>query len=506
MNLNITSSNWQRASSASALDIDDGVLELHRMLAAKDDLLTETRLEALDTSSKLNSMRDSLCKLRSELRQVKSENKDLKCQMEYSVQISKNQQSERAKEEQSCLSKTSLFIDMTGNQSPQTIDIPIKVQNSFQQIRLGWIRIPSSTREILQDPSDPTGFWLDMDASVVCLFDLYMSRLDPFQKLVLSGKSSIKSYRFWGISRFLCTNEISVNDEENVENGVEVELHSSAIEENVKADYLSFITLRPKPMLVPFLQDLIRKRIALIKGQGRTGKSFFATQLSKTLNRSLIMENVSQDVWVDLSSWIISMLEGDSSLIIIIISNDLLVNVDQIAQISLSQDCADLLGRDCFLGFYLRRTVLAAETVSSKSLVTANDSMILAVNWLTRTFVSLNNYCQEASMDPELKHLSPTIFMFSKASSLQGITDFKLWFKDLWNNVLVDQLRLVGTTVPASMVGTNSAAEDPLNVVIKTWPWQGDLPTLSAELTPVFELTNTWSEPRNSENDDPLVS
>ena len=45
--------------------------ELQRQLSAKDDLLTETRLEALSSASQLQTLREQVAKLRSELRSVR---------------------------------------------------------------------------------------------------------------------------------------------------------------------------------------------------------------------------------------------------------------------------------------------------------------------------------------------------------------------------------------------------------------------------------------------------
>ena len=58
-----------RSISTSALDetvIDD----LQRQLSAKNDLLTETRLEALSSASQMQALREQVAKLRSELRYI----------------------------------------------------------------------------------------------------------------------------------------------------------------------------------------------------------------------------------------------------------------------------------------------------------------------------------------------------------------------------------------------------------------------------------------------------
>ena len=66
---NIMVNNTHRSISTSALDetvIDD----LQRQLSAKNDLLTETRLEALSSASQMQALREQVAKLRSELRYI----------------------------------------------------------------------------------------------------------------------------------------------------------------------------------------------------------------------------------------------------------------------------------------------------------------------------------------------------------------------------------------------------------------------------------------------------
>ena len=64
----------------SSLD-DPFVSDLQRQLAIKDDLLTETRLEALSSASQLQTLRETVAKLRSELKLIQRENEDLKHRM-----------------------------------------------------------------------------------------------------------------------------------------------------------------------------------------------------------------------------------------------------------------------------------------------------------------------------------------------------------------------------------------------------------------------------------------
>ena len=62
--------------------MDESVIDdLQRQLSTKEDLLTETRLEALSSASQMQALREQVAKLRSELRNVKKENEDLKTKL-----------------------------------------------------------------------------------------------------------------------------------------------------------------------------------------------------------------------------------------------------------------------------------------------------------------------------------------------------------------------------------------------------------------------------------------
>lgn len=55
------------------------VSELRRQLLEKDNLLTETRLEALSSAHQLESLRETVSRMRSELITLKSDNEKLNC-------------------------------------------------------------------------------------------------------------------------------------------------------------------------------------------------------------------------------------------------------------------------------------------------------------------------------------------------------------------------------------------------------------------------------------------
>ena len=107
-----------------------------------------------------------------------------------------------------------------------------------------------------------------------------------------------------------------------------------------------------------------------------------------------------------------------------------------------------------FSGYLLRRRVLSMETLTLK----ANDSMIVAVNWLNRTYVQLLDYCHKNNFTmPSMKY-----FMV-KDLPLESSHQFKIWFVDLWNLVLVEQFK-------KELI--EEVTEDPVNIISRTWPWK----------------------------------
>ena len=97
-------------------------------------------------------------------------------------------------------SVSSLFVDMTDpnlqHEAP-SIDVPVVAGD----ISLGWIRMAQTT------PPPPSS-WPDLDASVKCLFDLHMARIDPFERLGLTGQGSLECYAFMGRVRHFEESEV----------------------------------------------------------------------------------------------------------------------------------------------------------------------------------------------------------------------------------------------------------------------------------------------------------
>ena len=133
--------------------------------------------------------------------------------------------------------------------------------------------------------------------------------------------------------------------------------------------------------------------------------------------------------------------------------------------------------------------------------MTANDSMIVAVNWISRIFVHLDDFCQSKKLKGET--LSPGYFM-TQDFPLESTYQLRPWFIELWNTKIVHKLRNISNTFlhddkktlyNDKLYSTTSAKddfEDPIKFIIKTWPWKEDAVTfgLPQALIPVFHGGN----------------
>ena len=120
--------------------------------------------------------------------------------------------------------------------------------------------------------------------------------------------------------------------------------------------------------------------------------------------------------------------------------------------------------------------------------------MIIAVNWLSRVFNQLLDFCHKNS----LKELSMKHFMV-KDLPLESSHQFRIWFVDLWNLVLVEEFKL------RKIRERKNITEDPVKLITRTWPWKDQDGGLSQALRPLLTrgANNTGDE--DIFNKDPLV-
>ena len=137
--------------------------------------------------------------------------------------------------------------------------------------------------------------------------------------------------------------------------------------------------------------------------------------------------------------------------------------------------------------------------------MTANDSMIVAVNWISRIFVHLDNFCHDDRMSKG-SSLSPGYFM-TPDFPLDSTYKLRPWFIEIWNTKLVHKLRHVSNKflddekrAHHNQSGCKSSlsegVEDPIKFIIRTWPWKEDVEAFSLPqvLIPVFHRGTNASD------------
>ena len=134
--------------------------------------------------------------------------------------------------------------------------------------------------------------------------------------------------------------------------------------------------------------------------------------------------------------------------------------------------------------------------------MTANDSMIVAVNWISRIFVQLDNFCNDRRMGKK-SSLSPGYFM-SLDFPVDSTYKLRPWFIEIWNTKLVHKLRNFSYTFlndneasqnnqTACSTTLKEGIEDPIKFIIRTWPWKEDADVFSLPqvLIPVFNRSTS---------------
>ena len=194
------------------------ISELKRQLMEKDNLLTETRLEALSSAHQLESLRDTVTKMRNELMNVKTENEKL-----HSIQVHVSRKSLSSSSQNSLnnngsddlqigaqggagsdrrnsstLSESSIMsgpssLDLSNTTDPTNREggklVPVIVLNTDKSFtRIGTISVSGRSK------------WDLLDSLVHRLFKEYVMRVDPTSNLGLSA-DSIAFYQAGEIKR-----------------------------------------------------------------------------------------------------------------------------------------------------------------------------------------------------------------------------------------------------------------------------------------------------------------
>ena len=335
----------KKHSEMKAADEAEIIGRLRRQLMEKDCQLTETRLEALSSAHQLDSMRETVTKMRNELVSLKCDNERLQNTVLHtnntegvgnresinsshsSLNINSNNgaggiieenggssgndgSEDRRLSSATSLSDTSLrsashaalaaaahgpsTLDLSATTDPTNKDggklVSVSVVNTtpLDCVKIGTIAVSGKSN------------WDLLDSLIHRLFQEYVMRIDPSSSLGLSATESIHSYKVGEICRRNPTQHPNQQNPELLPYGyligdtldIKLVLHGSshvvygiqnAVDDSTQIDALAFQTVTPKPILQRYVSLLLENKRIMLCGASGIGKTYLATKLANFL-------------------------------------------------------------------------------------------------------------------------------------------------------------------------------------------------------------------------------
>ena len=533
--------------------------KLQQQLIRKDNLLTESRLEALGSAHQLHNLRDTVSKLRSEVARLRSENEKLyqeKIPTGYSsIEVSPKKSYKRiltkpdvssanstpslspAQDINSCAFSdrkgcSLLQISCSVETDLDEVVVPVSVVSSGHkqrpEVKIGHVTISRNSS------------WIYLDDCLRGLVKTYLAALDPDNSLELSNQSMV-CYQCGNIRRVFKNPEPDRRPSLLPDTRIWVSFRGGT--DRGSLEDLSFVTLIPKNTIKQYISTISKYQRAVIVGHHKVGKTFLATKLAEYLvlksGEELTPDSISvfwtnkasaqqcsdfvskiskidnQDNVRSPSVIILENIHSQGSKIIQILSKlegtieetpfiiCTTTPTEYMKDLKETHNFAEIcLGQDVellqgFLGRYLRRKMLNIEVATRLS----NFDMPEAIQWILRIYCNLYIFVKTTSQTQAF--LSPQMFM---ACPVESTASLRSWFIDLWNSALASFLRQV---VHYKSTDESLDFEDPVRFVIRTWPWQDQAEGLPQALLKVKTDAATLTSDRKrkeEEEDDPLVS
>ncbi|EGT44825.1 CBN-UNC-53 protein [Caenorhabditis brenneri] len=286
------------SGSQGALDNID-VIELRQELKERDSALYEVRLDNLDRAREVDVLRETVNKLKTENKQLKKEVDKLtnnsttrassrasipyihEDEHVYDAACSSTSASQSSKRSSGCNSiKVTVNVDIAGEIS--------SIVNPDKEIIVGYLPMPASQSS-----------WKEIDDSILDSFEKYLSRIDMDHQLDLDAKDAILGYQIGELRRVIGDSSTMImshpTDILTPTTTIRMFMHGAA---QSRVDSLVLDMLLPKQMILQLVKSILTERRLVLAGATGIGKS----KLAKTLAAYVSLRtNQSEDKIVNIT-------------------------------------------------------------------------------------------------------------------------------------------------------------------------------------------------------------
>lgn len=509
--------------------------ELRKQLREKDLVLTDIRLEALSSAHQLESLKDTVMKMRNEMLNLKQDNERLQ-RIVTSKSLTTSQCSLAMDGLERRFSMTDAsnsnidsvdFLNTSGGSSTSTMSMaalaaldpdgkrtPVTVllgaHGSYERYMDEAGEAPPQMCSVAAIAVSGKTKWEVLDTLIKRLFKEYLSRVDPTTSLGL-GTESVASYHVGEVIRYkdsptpeLLPCGYLVGNADSITICLKGAVHNSSV------DALAFETLIPKSIIQRYISLLTEHRRIILCGPSGTGKSYLANKLAEFLvlrsgkestAESIATFNVDHKSSKELRQYLANVAEQCENNAADLPSVIILDNLHHAASLG-----------DVFNGFlnakyskcpYIIGTMNQATCSTTNLQLHHNFRWILCANHMEPVKGFLGRYlkrklleteAKEGSTNPDMarvlewipkvwQHLNKFLEAHSSSDVTIGprlflpcptdLSGSQIWFTDLWNYSLVPYL-LEAVREGLQLYGRRAPWEDPTVFIVQTYPWTDD--------------------------------